>query len=201
MANLIRTGGTMTIILVGVFVGAFFSALVGAIQYMANSETQLPGMVYWLLGSFVSSSRDKIFMFAIPTLCAGAAIMALRWRLNMLSLGDLDAASLGVNVRRLRWAVMGLISLIVASQVSVSGGIPWIGLLVPHMARMLAGPDHRRLLPASALLGGVLMLGIDDAARSITTQEIPVGLLSALIGTPVICFLFWKTQTRGWTVE
>jgi iron complex transport system permease protein len=201
MANLIRTGGTMTIILVGVFVGAFFSALVGAIQYMANSETQLPGMVYWLLGSFVSSSRDKVFMIAIPTLCAGAAIMALRWRLNMLSLGDLDAASLGVNVRRLRWAVMALISLIVASQVSVSGGIPWIGLLVPHMARMLAGPDHRRLLPASALLGGVLMLGIDDAARSITTQEIPVGLLSALIGTPVICFLFWKTQTRGWTVE
>ena len=128
-------------------------------------------------------------------------MMALRWRLNILSLGDLDAGALGVNVRRLRWAVMVLVSLIVASQVSVSGGIPWIGILVPHMARMLVGPDHRRLLPASALVGGILMLAVDDAARSLTTQEIPVGLLTALISTPVICFLFWRTQTKGWTVE
>jgi iron complex transport system permease protein len=201
IADRVKTGGTMTIILVGVFIGAFFSGLAGAIQYMANSETQLPGMVYWLLGSFVSSNKEKVLMIGIPTLGAGAVVLALRWRLNVMSLGDLDATALGVNVRQLRWVVMGLVSLIIASQVSVSGGIPWIGLVVPHLARMLTGPDHRRVLPASALIGGILMLAIDDAARSITTQEIPVGLLTALIGTPLICFLFLRAQTKGWTIE
>jgi iron complex transport system permease protein len=137
-------------------------------------------------------------MIAIPTLCGGAVLMLLRWRLNLLSLGDLDASSLGINVLWLRWAIIAVVSLIVASQVSVSGIIGWVGLVVPHCARMLVGPDHRRLLPASALLGGLFVLGLDDLTRSVVQAEIPVGILTALFGTPVICFLFWKTQTRGW---
>ncbi len=101
-------------------------------------------------------------------------------------------------MRWLRWAILALVSLIVASQVSVSGLIGWIGLVVPHFTRMLVGPDHRRLLPASALLGGLFVLGLDDLTRSVVRAEIPVGVLTALFGTPIICFLFWKTQTRGW---
>ena len=172
-------------------------ALVGLVQFIV-SDAKLPGMVYWLLGSFIGADPQKVYMVAIPTLAGGAVLMLLRWRLNLLSLGDVDAGSLGVNVHRLRWIIIGIVSLIVAAQVSVAGIIGWVGLVVPHLARMLVGPDHRRLLPASALLGGLFVLGIDDLTRTIVEGEIPVGVLSALFGTPFICFLFWKTQTRGW---
>ena len=155
-------------------------------------------MVYWLLGTFVGADPQKVWMIAVPTLGGGVILMLLRWRLNLLSLGDLDAASLGVNVRWLRWAILAVVSLIVAAQVSVSGLIGWIGLVVPHCARMVVGPDHRRLLPASALLGGLFVLGLDDLTRSVVRAEIPVGVLTALFGTPIICFLFWKTQSKGW---
>ncbi|MEJ0039497.1 MAG: iron ABC transporter permease [Gammaproteobacteria bacterium] len=199
LAGLARNGGNgMALILAGVFVGAFFIALVGLIQFVA-SDAQLPGMVYWLLGSFIGADPQKVYLAAIPTLVGGALLMTLRWRINLLSLGDLDAASLGVDVRWLRWAIIAIVSLIVGAQVSVAGVIGWVGLVVPHLARMLVGPDHRRLLPASALLGGLFVLGLDDLTRTVVSGEVPVGVLSALVGTPFICFLFWKTQTRGWS--
>jgi iron complex transport system permease protein len=110
---------------------------------------------------------------AIPTLCGGAVLMLLRWRLNVLSLGDLDAQSLGVDVHMLRWFLIALISLIVASQVASTRTIGWVGLVVPHIGRMLVGPDHRRLLPASALLGGLFVLGLDDFTRSVLRAEVP----------------------------
>ena len=119
----------------------------------------------------------------------------------MLSLGDLDAKTLGINVGVLRWVIIALVSLIVASQVAVSGIVGWVGLVVPHCARMLVGPDHRRLLPTAALLGGLFVLGLDDLTRSIVKAELPVGVLTALIGTPVVCFLFWKSQGKGWGRE
>lgn len=199
LARLARNSGNgMALILAGVFIGAFFIALVGLVQFVAP-DVKLPGMVYWLLGSFIGVDAQKVFMIAIPTLGGGAVLMLLRWRINLLSLGDLDAASLGVDVRWLRWLVIAVVSLIVAAQVSVAGVIGWVGLVAPHLARMLVGPDHRRLLPASALLGGLFVLGLDDVTRTIVRGELPVGVLSALVGTPFICFLFWKTQTKGWS--
>ena len=193
-----RTGDSFVVVLAGVFVGAFFTAMVGIVEYTSDSHTQLPNMVYWLLGSFVGADPKKIAMIAIPTLGAGSVLMLLRWRINLLSLGDLDAASLGFDAARLRWTIILLVSIIVASQVAASGVIGWVGLVVPHLARMMVGPDHRRLLPTSALLGGLFTLALDDASRIFFTQEIPVGLLTAAVGTPLICFLFWKTQAQGW---
>jgi iron complex transport system permease protein len=195
-------GGTkgMALILAGVFIGAFFLALVGLVQFLVP-DAKLPTMVYWLLGSFVGADEKKVVMIAIPTLVGGAVLMLLRWRLNLLSLGDLDAKTLGINVGLLRWSIIALVSLIVASQVAVSGIIGWVGLVVPHCARMLVGPDHRRLLPTAALLGGLFVLGLDDITRSIVQAELPVGILTALIGTPIVCFLFWKTQGKGWEHE
>src|SRR6202012_2061063 len=114
---------------------------------------------------------------AIPTLLGGATLMAQRWRLNLLSLGDLDALSLGINVTLLRWTVIVLVSLIVAAQVAVSGIVSWIGLVVPHCARMLVGPDHRRLLPTAGLLGALFVLGLDDLSRSVARAGLPVGVL------------------------
>ncbi len=195
-----NSGGGMTLILAGIFVGTFFIALIGLIQFLAPDH-KLPAMVYWMLGSFVGAEPRKVLTIAVPTLLGGAVLMLLRWRLNLLSLGDADAASLGVDVRRLRWMMIALVSLIVAAQVSVSGLIGWVGLVVPHLARMLVGPDYRRLLPASALLGGMFVLGLDDIARAVLEAEMPVGVLSALAGTPAVCLLFWKMQTRGWNEQ
>ena len=198
LSRFVRGGSnTIALVLGGVFVGAFFLALVGLLQFIAP-DWLLPTMVYWLLGSFVGADTQKVWMIAIPTLLGGSILMLLRWRVNLLSLGDLDADSLGIKSQRLRWSVIAIVSLIVASQVAVSGLIGWVGLVVPHLARMLVGPDHRRLLPVSALLGGLFVLGLDDVTRSIVRAELPVGVLTALIGTPVICFLFWKTQAQGW---
>lgn len=201
LAKLARSGTNgMALILAGVFIGAFFLALVGLVQFLVP-DAKLPTMVYWLLGTFVGADEKKVLMIAVPTLCGGAVLMTLRWRLNLLSLGDLDAKTLGINVGVLRWAIIALVSLIVASQVAVSGIIGWVGLVVPHCARMLVGPDHRRLLPTAALLGGLFVLGLDDITRSIVRAELPVGILTALIGTPIVCFLFWKTQGKGWGRE
>jgi iron complex transport system permease protein len=119
----------------------------------------------------------------------------------LLSLGDLDARTLGLNVGALRWAVITLVSVIIASQVAVCGVVGWIGLVVPHCARMLVGPDHRRLLPIAALLGALFVLGLDDFTRAVLRAEVPVGVLSALIGTPVVIFLLWKSQGKGWGRE
>jgi len=187
----------IALILAGFFVGGFFLALVGLCLYL-DPNGKGPGIVYWLLGSFRGADPTKVWMIGVPTLLGGALLMGLRWRLNLLSLGDLDAASLGLDLRRLRWSIVALVSLIVAAQVSVAGIVGWIGLIVPHGARMLVGPDHRRLLPTAALLGGLITLGLDDLTRSIVRAEIPVGILTAFFGTPVIALLFCRMQGRGW---
>lgn len=187
------------LILAGFFVGAFFLAGVGLLKSLPLEYSwKLPGIVYWLLGSFRGADPVKLWVIAVPTLVGGAVLIALRWRMNLLSLGDLDAASLGVDVRWLRWAIIGVVSIMVAAQVAVSGVVGWVGLVIPHCARMLVGPDHRRLIPTSALLGGLYVLLLDNLTRTVSRGEIPVGLLSAFFGTPMLCFLFWKTQTRGW---
>lgn len=191
----------LSIVLAGVIVSSFFSALVGLAEFFADPERQLPGIVYWLLGSFASISARSVTIIAAPTLIAGAVLLLLRWRINVLSLGDADAAALGVDVNRLRWSVLALVTLIVAAQVSVSGAIGWVGLVVPHLARRLVGPNHQHLLPASAALGAVYLLSVDTVARSIAAQEVPIGVLTALLGTPVFAVVFWRSQARGWTRE
>ena len=201
LAKVSRAGSnSMILILAGVFVGALFMALVTLVVSVAD-DAHLPGIAYWLLGTFVGSDAKKVAIVAIPTLAGSAILMTFRWRLNLLSLGDLDAGTLGLNVGALRWAVITLVSIIIASQVAVSGVVGWIGLVVPHCARMLVGPDHRRLLPTAALLGALFVLGLDDFTRAVLRAEVPAGVLSALIGTPIVIFLLWKSQGKGWGRE
>jgi iron complex transport system permease protein len=195
VATLARGGNnSMMLILAGVFLGAFFLALIGLVEAYGNIFRIVP----WLLGSFVNADWQKVETIALPTLAGAAVLMGLRWRLNLLSLGDLDARSLGIPVGVLRWAVIVLVSLIVAAQVAVSGIIAWVGLVVPHCARMLVGPDHRRLLPTAALLGALFVLGLDDLSRTSVHLHLNVGVLSALAGTPLVCFLLWKSKGKGW---
>jgi iron complex transport system permease protein len=193
--------GTLALVLSGVIPGGFCGSLVGLLQTLADPLVKLPSIVYWLLGSFAGATYEKVAIVAGVTLFAGAALLALRWRINLLSLGEIDAAALGVNVEAFRWGLMGLVALLVAAQVSVSGGVGWVGLIVPHLARMLVGPEHTRLLPTSACLGGIYLLAMDDIARSATEQEIPIVLLTSAVGAPIFAFLFWKTQSKGWMRE
>ncbi len=193
--------GILTLVLTGLVVSAFFGAAVGVVQYLADPENQLPNIVYWLLGSFASADWSAVLTIMAPFVVATTLLLMMSWRLNLLALDDLDASMLGVNVKRLRWLIIFLVTLIVASQVAVSGGIAWVGLIIPHFARMIFGADHRTLLPASALLGGIYVVAMDDIARTASSQEIPIGLLTALVGTPIFAWLIHKNRNRGWRSE
>jgi len=201
LARLTSQGSMLALILAGVIVGGFFSSLTGLAQYFADPQLELPSIVYWLLGSFAGITYQKVAVLAAVTLVCGSLLLLLRWRINLLSLGEADAQALGVNVNLLRWGIIALVSLIVAAQVAVSGGIGFVGLIVPHLARMIVGPEHTHLLPASALMGGSYLLVMDDIARSISVAEIPIGLLTSMVGMPIFAYLFWKTQGKGWNRE
>lgn len=198
LARLARGGiDSVVLILAGIFVGAFAMSCVGLAQFLAN-DGQLVNMVFWLLGTFSKAEPQSVALLAVPTLAGGAVLMLLRWRFNLLSLGDLDASLLGGAARPLRWVALAVVTWMVAAQVAVSGVIGWVGLVIPHAARMLVGPDHRRLLPASALLGGMFVLGIDGFTRAVVRIDLPVGVMTTLIGTPLVGWLFWRQQTKGW---
>ncbi len=201
IAGAIGGRSVLVITLSGIIVGGFFSALLTLAEYVADPQSTLPAIVYWLLGSFAGADRTKLGIMLVITLAGGLGILVLRWRINLLSLGDTDAAALGLRPGRLRWVILALVALIVAAQVSVSGIIGWVGLVVPHMTRMLVGPDHRLLLPASAVVGAGFLLAVDDLARSAMSQELPIGLITALIGTPAFALLLWRTQRHGWKDE
>ena len=198
LSRLAGKTGILSVVLSGIIVGGMFSAFVGLTEYLADPDRNLPTIIHWLMGSFVGADWRKTAILGIPAAVAGIMLLLMRWRINLLSLGDTDSAALGVPVNNLRWLCLGLVSLIVAAQVSVSGGVGWVGLVIPHFARMMVGSDHRKLLPVSALMGAIYLLLMDDLARTLISQEIPIGILTAIVGTPVFGFIFWKTQARGW---
>ncbi len=179
----------ITVILSGMVVGALFAALVSIVQFVADPNTSLPAIVYWLMGSFSTATWARLWL-AVPGMALGLfAVWLLRYRLNLLALEDSEARSLGVNPDRERWIVFAAISLMTGTSVAVAGIVGWIGLVVPHAARILVGEDHRALIPASALLGAAYLTFIDTLARTLTAAEIPLGVLTALIGAPVFGLL------------
>ncbi len=193
-------GGTpmLMIVLGGVVTGSFFSALVALVTYVADPNTTLPAIVFWLLGSVATATFAKVAVALIPVVGGAVVLLLLRWRINVLSLGDEDAAALGVKPRPLRWVVLVAVALIVAGAVAVSGAVSWVGLVIPHLARMWVGPDHRVLLPVSFLLGGAYIVLVDTVARTATAGEIPLGVLTALIGAPVFFLLLRRNRERIW---
>lgn len=192
-----RVGGrsdTTTVILTGVIVGAFFSALVSVTQLLADPYNSLPAIVFWLMGSFATATWDKVLL-ATPAILLGSCLLwMMRFRINVLSLGDEEASALGIPVERDRWLIFFGIALIVATTVSVAGIVGWVGIVVPHVARLLIGHDHRHLLPASALLGASYLCVVDTLARSATATEVPLGVLTAVIGAPFVAVLLRRRQ-------
>ncbi|WP_367299348.1 FecCD family ABC transporter permease [Hafnia alvei] len=197
IASTLGNENRLMLILSGIILSGFFSALVSLLQYMADTEEKLPSIVFWLLGSFATANWHKLLMMAIPLAVASFLLFRLRWRINILSLGDADARTLGVSVAGLRRWVLLLCALLVAAQVAVSGGIGWIGLVIPHLARLLVGADHRRLLPAAFWLGGGFMVLVDDVARTLSAAEIPLGIITALIGAPLFAVLLIHSRRRS----
>ncbi|MGH3505278.1 MAG: FecCD family ABC transporter permease [Nocardioidaceae bacterium] len=188
----------LMVVLGGVVVGSFFSALVSLVTYIADPYSSLPAIVFWLLGSVATATYAKVGVAAIPILAGTIVLLLLRWRINVLSLGDEDAAALGVRPGRLRWIILVSAALLVAGAVAVSGVVSWVGLVIPHLTRMWVGPDHRVLLPVSFLLGGAYLIVIDTLARTATAGEIPLGVLTALIGAPAFFILLRRNRNRIW---
>ncbi len=180
---------TITVILSGLVVSSMFSAVVSLLQFVADPNTSLPAIVYWLMGSFATATWERTLIAAPGLIIGGALLWMLRFRLNILSLDESEAQSLGAKTNRERWMVFGLIAVIVGSQVAVSGIIGWIGIVIPHASRLLVGHDHRALLPASVVLGAGFMVIIDTLARTATAAEIPLGVITALVGAPIFAML------------
>ncbi|GLY61871.1 ABC transporter permease [Pectobacterium carotovorum subsp. carotovorum] len=197
MAAALGKQNVLILILAGVILSGFFGALVSLMQYLADTEEKLPSIVFWLLGSFATAHWNSLITMAVLLALAGGLLLRLRWHINVLSMGEQDARALGVAVQPLRWLILSLCAVTVAAQVAVSGSIGWIGLVIPHVARRLVGADHRRLLPVSLWLGGGFMVLVDDLARMLSEAEIPLGILTALLGAPLFAVLLYKTQRQS----
>jgi iron complex transport system permease protein len=194
-----RGGASMLmIVLGGVVTGSFFSALVSLLTFLADPYSTLPAIVFWLLGSLATATFGKVLVAAVPVLLGTAVLVALRWRINVLSLGDEDAAAVGIRPRPVRWTLLSAVALIVAGAVAVSGVIGWVGLVIPHLVRMWVGPDHRILLPISFLVGGAFLVTVDTLARTVSAGEIPLGVLTALVGAPAFFVLLRRNRDRIW---
>ncbi|MDH6232372.1 iron complex transport system permease protein [Mesorhizobium soli] len=188
---------TLTLVLAGVAVGALLGACISLLKVLADPYNQLPAITFWLLGSLASITQGDLLSI-LPAMVLGLLPMVLlRWRMNLMSLDDEEARALGVETGRYRWIFIASATLLTASAVSVSGVVGWIGLLVPHVARMLVGPDFSRLLPASLMLGAAYLIGVDTLARSIAAIEVPLGILTAAIGAPFFLYIL-ITARRGW---
>jgi iron complex transport system permease protein len=187
----------LALILTGVVVGTLFGSLIALMKTLADPYNQLPAITFWLLGSLSSISPADLWV-AIPVVLLGLVpIFLLRWRMNLLSLSDDEARALGVDVTRLRLVIVTCATLITAVAVAISGIIGWIGLLIPHAARLLVGPQFARLLPLSLVLGACYLLAVDTLARTMASIEIPPGVLTALIGTPLFLWLLAVTHSRS----
>lgn len=187
-----KAGGILVLVLSGVAISAFFNALISAIKFIADPDDKLPEIVYWLMGSLASITLDKLLMIAIPIIIGAVILLALRWHMNLLAMGDEEAQSLGLNPSRIRLLIIAGCTLLTSAAVSISGIIGWIGLIIPHMARMIVGPDNKILIPASLSLGASFLLLVDNISRAVISIEIPIGILTAIIGVPIFLYLLKK---------
>jgi iron complex transport system permease protein len=187
----------LALVLTGVVIGTLLGSAIALLKYLADPYNQLPAITFWLLGS-LASIAPKDLLVAAPLALAGLVpMLLLRWRMNLLALPDDEARALGVDTRRLRMLVVACATLMTASVVAISGIIGWVGLLIPHAARLLVGPDFGRLLPLAMLMGAAFMLAVDTLCRTLAAIEVPPGVLTALIGTPFFLWLFALAR-RTW---
>ena len=186
----------LVVVLAGVMVSSLFSAGVSFLKLVADPTSQLQEITYWLMGSLAYTKMSEIGL-ALPFMLVGCVVLfAMRWKINILTMGDDEAATMGVDARRIRLIVIFAATIVTAASVAVSGMIGWVGLVIPHLCRMAVGADYRKLLPASMLGGAAFLLVVDDLARLITTSEIPIGILTAFVGAPFFLYLITRNKKQ-----
>lgn len=188
--------GGNTVVLAGIMMGSLFSALLSLVKYVADPESQLPAITYWLMGSLSGKSYETLAVGAPFIVIPAAVLFLLRWKMNLLTLPEDEALALGVNIKALRLITVACATAMTASCVSMCGQVGWIGLLVPHMCRMKLGTNHLSLVPASICVGAGFMVLVDAAARSLSAAEIPISILTALVGAPF--FILLMRRNGGW---
>ena len=194
--GLFRNRSSLMLVLSGVIMSGFMSALLGIAKYVADPENHLASIVYWTMGSFSNVRMKDVLLISPPILAAMAVLLLLRWRVNLLSLGDAEAGSLGVNVRRARGVTILCSTVLTACAVCLCGTIGWAGLIVPHLGRLIVGQDNRYLLPMSAVLGALFLVVVDTLARNLTGSEIPLSIITGVLGAPLFVWLLARQRAR-----
>ncbi|MDR3261916.1 MAG: iron ABC transporter permease [Tannerella sp.] len=188
----------LMLVLSGMVVGTLFSALISLMKYIADSESKLPDITFWLMGNLSGITQKELSIVIPIVLLALIPLLLNSWKLNVLSFGEEEAAALGVNTGQTRIIIIVCASLITASVVCITGIVGWVGLIIPHVTRFIIGPNHRILLPASFLLGGIFLLLVDDLARSVASLEIPLGIITSLVGAPMFFILLKVSSKKVW---
>lgn len=196
ISKVYRAGEILVLVLAGTAVSAFFSALISGTKFIADPYDKLPQITFWLMGSLSSITFEDLAIISIPLIIGLVIILVLRWHLNILSMGDEEARSLGLNPDKIRVIVIAACTLVTSAAVSISGVIGWVGLVVPHICRMIVGPDHKVLVPASLSFGASFLLLIDTLSRTVISIEIPLGILTAIIGVPIFLYLLRKGYSQ-----
>lgn len=181
-------------VLAGTMISSLFSAGVSFTKLVADPTDQLPAITYWLMGSLTGAKMSDIALAAIPMAVGIVILFVLRWRINILTMGDDEASTMGINARRLRLFIIIAATMATAASVAISGMIGWVGLVVPHLCRMIVGSDYRKLIPASMLFGASFLLVVDNIARLASTAEIPIGILTAFVGAPFFLYLITRKK-------
>lgn len=187
---------TVTLVLAGMLVGSLFASLVSLLKFVADPFDKLPQIVFWLMGSLNGSSFEKLIRILPLYLVSMLVIYLFKWKINILSMGDQEARSFGVNVQRDRKIIIIASSVLTALVVSISGIIGWVGIVIPHFARMLVGPDFRKIFPVSISLGIAYLVVIDDICRAVSTTEIPIGVITGILGAPLFIYFIYKRKVN-----
>lgn len=196
LSRYFKTNPVLGLVLTGIMVSSLFSSGTSFIKLVADPNDKLPAITYWLMGSLASIRGEDVALTIIPIIVGIVPIYLCRWKINVLTMGDEEAKTMGVNAQTLRIGIILCATLITATCVSVSGLIGWVGLVIPHFARMLVGNNYKYMLPASLLLGGSYLLFVDNMARLISTSEIPIGILTAFVGAPFFIYLIVSEGNR-----
>jgi iron complex transport system permease protein len=197
LSRVYRSTPVLMLVLSGIIVGALFSASTSLIQYVADPANEMPSIVFWLLGSLNNASNRDMVVVAPIILVGITVLLLIRWQINLLAMGEEDARALGVDTTRIRATVILCATMIAAAAVSIGGIIGWIGLVIPHIGRLLAGPDNKILLPVTVLVGAAYLVAVDTIARTAMAMEIPIGVLTSLVGAPIFAYLLRKNRS-GW---
>lgn len=187
----------LILVLSGMVVSTLFSSLITLTKYVADPYSKLPEITYWLMGGLSAVNASDVLLFLPLLLCGGIPLFLLRWQLNAMAFGEEEALAMGLNTKRLRAVFILAATLLTASSVAICGMIGWIGLVIPHLTRMLVGPNYKDLMPASFLIGGIFLLAVDNLARTLFTMELPLGILTSILGAPFFVYLLIKRK-KGW---